>query len=318
MIKTLQSCIGAHLVIGAGPLGRATAVALQRMGHSVILTNRSGRLEKAPQNISLMAADISSSSMQSQSFEGVAAIYFCAQPPYHRWQEEFSALQAAVIKLASDIGARLIVAENLYGYGPVKQIMTEDFPLKPTTRKGRIRATMHDSLMKAHSAGKVKVAVARGSDFFGPFVEGSAVGSRVFKAVIAGKQAEVYGDPDTLHHYTFVEDFGLAMAMLGNDPGALGEVWHVPNASAVSTHTFLELAFKLAGQNAKFKKLGVFQLGIAGLFIPAAREMIEMLYEFETPFVVDDQKFVSRFGNIATSLDLSLMKTIEWAREQKI
>lgn len=317
MIKTLNT-IGAHLVIGAGPLGRATAIALQRMGHSVILTNRSGRLKNAPQNITLMAADISSSNMGSQRFEGVEVIYFCAQPPYHRWQEEFPALQAAVIKLASDVGARLVVAENLYGYGPVNQIMTEEFPLQPTTRKGRVRAVMHDSLMKAHRAGKVKVAVARGSDFFGPFVEGSTVGSRVFQAVIAGKPAEVYGDPDTLHHYTFVEDFGLAMAMLGNEPRALGEVWHVPNASAVSTRTFLELAFKLAGQNANFKKLGAFQLGVAGLFIPAAREMVEMLYEFEKSFVVDDQKFVNRFGNIATSLELSLMQTIEWTRAQKI
>ena len=58
MINTLNT-IGAHLVIGAGPLGRATAIALQRMGHSVILTNRSGRLKNAPQNITLMAADIS-------------------------------------------------------------------------------------------------------------------------------------------------------------------------------------------------------------------------------------------------------------------
>lgn len=317
MINTLNT-IGAHLIIGAGPLGRATAIALQRMGHSVILTNRSGRLKNAPPNITLIAADITSASMQAQNFEGVEAIYFCAQPPYHRWQEEFPALQAAVIKLASNIGARLVVAENLYGYGPVNQIMTEDFPLQPSTRKGRVRALMHDNLMESHRSGKVKIAVARGSDFFGPFVEGSTVGSRVFQAVIAGKPAEVYGDLDILHHYTFVEDFGLAMAMLGNDPRALGEVWHVPNASAVSTRTFLELAFKLAGQDAKFKKLGAFQLGVAGLFIPAAREMVEMLYEFEKPFVVDDQKFINRFGNIATPLELSLMQTIEWTRAQKI
>jgi nucleoside-diphosphate-sugar epimerase len=317
MIRTLFNTIGAHLVIGAGPLGRATAIALQRKGHSVILANRSGRLKKAPASMTLIAADLSSSSTQSQRFEGVTAIYFCAQPPYHRWQEEFPALQDAVIKLAADIGARLIVAENLYAYGAATGEMTENSAIKPTTRKGRVRAAMHDSLMKVQDAGKVKVAVARGSDFFGPFVEGSAVGSRVFQAVVAGKSAEVYGDPDALHSYTFVEDFGLAMAMLGNDSRSIGDVWHVPNASVTSTRAFLELAFQLADQNAKYRKLGVFQLGIAGLFIPAARETIEMLYEFEKPFVVSDKKFIDRFGNIATPLESSLMQTIEWTREQK-
>jgi nucleoside-diphosphate-sugar epimerase len=318
MIRTLFNTIGAHLVIGAGPLGRATAIALQRKGHSVILANRSGRLKNAPKNITLIAVDLLCSTIQSQRFEGVAAIYFCAQPPYHRWQEEFPALQEAVIKLAADIGARLIVAENLYAYGVAVGEMAEDSAIKPNTRKGRVRAVMHDSLMKVHHAGKVKVTVARGSDFFGPFVEGSAVGSRVFQAVIAGKSAEVYGDPDALHSYTFVDDFGLAMAMLGNDPRSLGEVWHVPNASVISTRAFLEFAFQLAGQKPKYRKLGAFQLGIAGLFIPAARETIEMLYEFEKPFVVCDKKFVDRFGNIATPLESSLAQTIEWTREQKI
>jgi nucleoside-diphosphate-sugar epimerase len=317
VIRTLFNTIGAHLVIGAGPLGRATAIALQRKEHSVILANRSGRLKNAPKNITLIALDLSSSSTQSQRFEGVAAIYFCAQPPYHRWQEQFSALQEAVMKLAIDIGARLIVAENLYAYGPMIGEISEDSVIQPNTRKGRVRAMMHERLMKVHHAGKLKVAVARGSDFFGPFVEGSAVGGRVFKAIIAGKSAEVYGDPDCLHSYTFVEDFGLAMAMLGNDTRSLGEVWHVPNAAATSTRTFLELAFQLAGEKAKFQKLGAFQLSIAGLFIPAARETIEMLYEFEKPFVVSDKKFVARFGNIATPLEVSLMETLEWAREYK-
>ncbi len=34
---------------------------------------------------------------------------------------------------------------------------------------------------------------------------------------------------------------------------------------------------------------------------PAARETVEMMYEFEKPFVVDDSKFKPAFGDIATS-----------------
>ena len=37
-----------------------------------------------------------------------------------------------------------------------------------------------------------------------------------------------------------------------------------------------------------------------GLFIPAAREMVEMAYEFEKPFWVDARNIINVFGEIAT------------------
>ncbi|MNO03361.1 hypothetical protein D3C81_2240330 [compost metagenome] len=55
-------------------------------------------------------------------------------------------------------------------------------------------------------------------------------------------------------------------------------------------------------------------LRIGGLFIPAARESIEMLYQFENDFIVDSSKFSSRFGMTATPLEESIAKTIAWYR----
>jgi nucleoside-diphosphate-sugar epimerase len=306
-----------HVVVGAGPLGRATAKALVHPDRHVILVNRSGQIVELPDDVDSVAGDLAVPTALAPIVNGAQSIYFCAQPPYHRWPALFPPLQEAVIALASGAGARLIVGENLYGYGLVDRPMTEDMPLRPTTRKGQTRAAMHQRLMEAHHAGIVRVAVARGSDFFGPFVEGSTVGARAFKAVVASKAVEYTGDADAPHSYTFVNDFGSALAVLGTDDRALGEVWHVPNAVTVSTRSFFELAFELASHPAKFRKVSNWELRLLGLFIAPLREMIEMTYEFEAPFIVDHEKFVRVFGHIATPLESALSQTIAWTRDQQ-
>jgi nucleoside-diphosphate-sugar epimerase len=306
-----------HIVIGTGPLGRATANALVNLGQDVVLVNRSGKLDALPQGATIASGDLGKPESLGHLHGETSAVYFCAQPPYHRWVEEFPALQKTVIDFAELVEAPLIVAENLYGYGPVTSPMTEDMPLKPNTRKGSVRAAMHESLMEAHHAGRVKVAVARGSDFFGPYVDGSAAGARAFAAITKGKAVEYIGDPDVPHSYTFVSDFGKALAILGTNPKALGQVWHVPNAPTVSSRVFFEKAFKLAGNVSKFRRISTFEMHFLGLFIKPLKEMCEMVYEFEKPFVVNHNKFKVSFGDISTPLDVALSETIAWTRKNK-
>jgi len=51
-----------------------------------------------------------------------------------------------------------------------------------------------------------------------------------------------------------------------------------------------------------------------GLFAPPVREMVEMLYEFERPFVVDDSAFTRTFGAHATPLTTAIRSTVDWYR----
>lgn len=303
-----------HVVLGAGPLGRATAAHLAAAGHRTTLVNRSGKLSDPPVGVELAAADIRQPDALAPVLANAAAVYFCAQPPYHQWPQLFPALQAAAIAGAAKAGARLVIAENLYGYGHVDRPMTEDMPLRPNTRKGKVRADMHHSAMAAHRAGEVQVAVARGSDFFGPYVEGSAVGGRFFRSVIAGQAAEVFGDPCLKHSYTFIGDFAAALARLGTDARSVGEVWHVPNAPAVSTRRLAEIAFWLAEQPLRLRRVGQIEMHLIGAFVPAVREMIEMDYEFNAPFTVDASKFESVFGDLSTPLEAALDQTISWTK----
>ena len=88
------------------------------------------------------------------------------------------------------------VCEQVW-YGPTDgRPLTEDLPHAPNTRKGTVRARMSKVLMKAHTSGKVRVAIGRASDYFGPRVRASAAGEQVFGRAVEGKSAQVAGDPD--------------------------------------------------------------------------------------------------------------------------
>ncbi len=170
-------------------------------------------------------------------------------------------------------------------------------------------------MKKAHHAGKVRVAMARGSDFYGPCVLGSALGKRTIVPLLQGKPAEVSGALDFPHTYTYINDFGEALAVLGEHDEALGQAWHVPNSPTLTQRELVTLFFQEAGLEPRFRVMGKLIMMMGGLFIPAAKEMVEMAYEFEKPFIVESEKFVKTFCNIATPHNTAVRETIAWYRE---
>lgn len=300
-----------HVVLGAGPVGRAIVQALVKRGIEVDVVSRRGTVVDGARSV---AADVLDTDSLSRIVAGAGAVHQASQPEYHRWPGEFPAIQDSVVRAVRGTDTVLVVVENMYGYGPVSGALTEDLPLVATGRKGKVRAEMWRSLQSESDAGRLKVTAGRASDFFGPHVEGSAVGDRYFPRLLAGKKVEVMGDPGALHTYTYVGDFGESLVRLALDERSLGRAWHVPNAPTVSNRAFLETAASVAGVEPRSKRVGALSLKVAGLFIPAAREVPEMLYEFEEDFVVDHSAYSAVFGDHSTPLDASLAITIEWWR----
>lgn len=301
-----------HVVLGAGPVGRAITASLVSRGIDVDVVSRSGTEVSGARAV---VTNVLDTDALAAVLVGADAVYQASQPEYHRWPEEFPAIQESIVRAARGTSAVLVAVENLYGYGPVQGPLVETMPLVATGRKGKVRSDMWRSLKEEHDAGRVKVTAGRASDFFGPFAEGSAVGDRYFVPLLKGKKAEVMGNPSALHSYTFVGDFGEALVRLALNERSLGRAWHVPNAPAVTNQQFLEAAARVAGVKAQSKSLGVLQMKIGGLFIPAARELPEMLYEFTEDFVVDHSAYAELCGDHATPLTESLAQTVEWWRQ---
>jgi nucleoside-diphosphate-sugar epimerase len=307
-----------HVVLGAGAVGMAVAEALARRGESVRVVNRSG-LREPVAGVQSVTGDVTDPSFAASSTRGARIVYQALNPPYHRWAQEFPGLQAAAIAAAQSAGARLVAADNVYMYGRANgRPFTEDRASEPHTRKGRVRAAMARDLMAAHDAGRVQVTVGRASDYFGPRAgEQSLIGDWVVPPALAGKPASVMGDPDMPHTYTFVPDIGENLVRLGECDDALGRVWHLPSPETRTTRQVVELVFQAAGTEPRLRVTPGWQMRALGLVNRTVREINEMRYEFDEPFIVDASRAETELDLRATPLADAVERTVRWYREQE-
>jgi nucleoside-diphosphate-sugar epimerase len=247
--------------------------------------------------------------------KGATVVYQCLNAPYTEWPRLFPPLQRNVLSAAERNNALLVSLENIYGYGPTRgNPMTEELPLAATTSKGRTRAAMTEELLAASEAGRVRIAIGRASDFFGAGVTDSSLGERVFGNAVAGKRADFIGNPDLPHTYSYVPDIAAGLATLGTDERAVGQVWHLPGPETATTRALLALVATEIGHPVGVRNVPKLAMRALGLVNPLMRELAEMSYEFEEPFVLDTSKYESTFGSSATRLDTAITDTITWYR----
>lgn len=305
---------GWHVVFGAsGGLGNAVARELAAQGKRVRAVNRGGDAD-VPGGVEKRKGDALQLESVRACCKGATVVYHCVNPPYTEWPRLFPPMMSNLIEAASEIEARLIFADNLYMYGPVSGALTENLRYAATGHKGRTRARVADQLMEAHHSGKIKAAIGRASDFYGPRVTNAMMAERVFEPALTGGTAMIIGDPDQLHTYSYIEDVARGLIALGEREQALGEIWHVPNAETVTTRQFLAMVYEEAGQRLKFRTARRWLITLLGLFSPLMRELKETLYQFEQPFVVDHSKYERAFGAEVTPLRTGIRKTLDWFR----
>ena len=308
-----------HTIFGTGPLGISTAIALTKLGQPVRMVNRSGRApEGVPAGATVLAADASSLEAARSTAAGSAVVYNCANAPYDKWLTDLRPLFNNILEAAVGAKARLVLGDNLYAYGETGGApMREDTPERPNTRKGELRSEIGKAMLTAHRAGRAPVAIVRGSDYFGPRVRESALGERVFPAALAGKAATITGKLDVPHSSTYILDMGTAMAMVATRESAYGQIWHAPNTPAQTARQMLGTIYAETGKSMKVQAAGRLMLSALGLFNPVIREVVEMQYQFEQPFVVDSGKFEREFAVRATPLADAIRATVAWYRTQQ-
>ena len=304
-----------HVVLGTGPVGSWIARTLAERGYAVRVVNRSGkRTEFVPAEVEIVSADLSDAQQAIEAASGAAVLYQALNPPYDKWHELFPGLQRSALAAAKATGARYVSIDNLYMYDSSAGPITEQTRVAPASKKGELRRRMAEEVLAAHERGDVRAAILRSSDYYGPGVTGSALGDRVFPPILAGKAGEVLGGLDIPHSYAYIEDVARAAVELGTRDEALGRVWIAPHAPAPTQRQVLERVFDLAGRAPKYTTVTPFKMRLAGLFIPGAREMVEMMYEFTDPFVVDSSAIEAEFGLTPTPLDEGLARTVAWYR----
>ncbi|MFI6032016.1 NAD-dependent epimerase/dehydratase family protein [Amycolatopsis magusensis] len=294
-----------HVIVGAGPVGTATARMLAGRGARVRLLTRSGGGPEDP-GIERIAADATDAEALARHTGGAVALYSCGGPAYHRWSADWPPLGAALVRAAETSGAVLVTTGNLYGYGRVDGPMTEGLPLRPNSVKGEVRAKLWTDALAAHEAGRIRTAEVRGSDYLGAGAS-SSFSAMVLPKVIAGRRASMPADLEAPHSWTYVGDVARTLVAVAATESAWGRPWHVPTAAPVSVRALASRAAELAGAPAaQVTAMPAFALRLAGLVNPAARELVEVQYQVRRPFVLDSSAATAAFGIEPASTDVAL------------
>lgn len=301
-----------HVVVGAGQVGSKLARVLVAQGARVRVVRRSPHRFDASSSLEWSHGDITDAHFVDQAFWGADVIYNCVNPPqYHRWDGVLQPMMRGVLNGAIRAQARLVTLDNLYMYGrPEHSPFDESTPLQPCSRKGALRAQMVTELWDAYTRGDVMVTTGRASDFFGPGSPSSVLCSpRFFERIQKGRTAEVLGDPDLPRSYSYTPDVAKALALLGTSEHSWGQAWHLPVLHDLTSRKVIEAFTRAIGKQAKLSVLPKWMLRTLGWLIPDMRAMVEMVYQWEIPYVVDDSAFREQFDMLPTPLEQAVRET---------
>ncbi len=304
-----------HVVFGAGQVGTPLVAQLLQSGKRVRVAKRSPAA--VPSGVDVVLGDAADTVFCTEATRGSAVVYHCMNPPYDKasWAALVPRYMDNLIAAASRADARLIVLDNLYMLGPTGgRPMNEDTLMNPCSRKGEIRARAAERLFDAHRRGEVRAAAGRASDFYGPGGSLTHLGDHFWKSALAGRTARVLVDPDSQHTYHFIPDVVMGLAALGcGSEAALGKAWMLPCRPAGTMRDLVQRFSEVLGRPIRIAGAPRWMVKILGLFVPLVREVGEMLYQWDEPFVVDDRRFREQFQLQPTDPAQAARATIDWA-----
>ncbi len=283
-----------------GAIGKSVAAALRQKGRSYRVVGRSrAALEKTFGGDPLAEVaiwDPDDEQSTRAALRDVAAVVYMVGVPYTDFHLHPILMRRVIDAAVAEKVDRLLLIGTLYVFGrPQSTRVTESHPREPHTFKGRKRKEQEDLVLDAHTTARIKTAVLRLPDFYGPGVERSLL-TDLFLAAKQNRKAKLIGPIDRPHEFVFVPDVGPVVAKLLDTPAAFGRAWNLAGAGVT---TQLELATLAYGGRPRCMVVGKMMLRLIGLFNPVLRELVEMQYLLTDPVIVDDAALQQLLGAIA-------------------
>ncbi|PTS74142.1 epimerase [Sphingomonas sp. HMWF008] len=302
------------VMLGYGPVGRATVAALRAQGRAVRVAQRS-RPADLPADVPFTRCDVLDAASVRAAVAGAAQVAVAIGFDYvgSVWEKVWPVTMQNMLDACAAENIRMVFLDNLYMYGPQDAALVETMPLsdlphKPAARARITRMWQQDT--------RVRVAALRAPDFYGPDVLLSHIGETGLAAIAKGKAATYVFPPDQPHDFAYVPDIGRAMVTLldaGDD--AFGQVWHMPCAPTLTAREILAIGARQAGVPLKLRVIPPFALALLAAGMPSLRELREMRFQWDRPYHVDAAKWRARFWSDVTPFATGVAATIASFRD---
>ena len=218
-------------ILGAGgSIGIELAKTLKDYTSEIRLVSRNPK--KVNPTDTLFPADLTVRENIFKAVEGSSITYVTIGFPYKIkvWEQYWIPFIQNVIAACLAHKSKLVFFDNVYAIGGdnVKHI-TENSPISPTSKKGKIRAEVDSLILGNIDKKNLQAIIARAPDFFGGTArQNSIIINLVYDNLVKGKKAQWFCNSKVVHSMGYVPDLAKGMAILGNTPQAFNHIWNLP------------------------------------------------------------------------------------------
>ncbi|MEO7430929.1 MAG: NAD-dependent epimerase/dehydratase family protein [Dokdonella sp.] len=300
---------GLTVVFGAGAIGMRVVRLLQSRGDAVRIAQRN-RPGHMPAEVEFCACDILDPAAVRSAVEGASQVLISVGFRYDSrlWRTAWPLAMNNVLDACAAIDARIVFIDNLYQLGPQNEARREDMALTSVGQKPAILAEVTRIWMASLS--RVRLAALRCPDFYGPGVDASHIGATGFGRVAQRKSALLLAPPDTPHDFAYVPDIARAvMSLFDAGDDAYGQAWNMPCAPTLTPRQILKLGADAVNRPLKIVAVPLWMMPMLGLFSRFMKEVHDVAFTWDRPYVVDASKFKRRFWSDVTPFDHGAAET---------
>ncbi|MBK9291798.1 MAG: NAD-dependent epimerase/dehydratase family protein [Bacteroidetes bacterium] len=285
-------------ILGAGgPIGTSLAIHLTSFTGNIRLVGRNPR--KVNPTDMLHRADLTNAAEARMAVEGSSICYLTVGLEYKTsvWQKYWPVLIRNVAEACMMHKCKLVFFDNVYALDPAHfgQI-TEQTPIKPSSKKGEVRAFVDMYIQGLVDKGKLDAMIVRSPDFFGPMKQTSMLMIMVYDNLAKGKAAQWICNADMPHNMGYAPELAQATALLGNTPEAYNQIWNLPTHSHCPTgREWTALIAGLLNKPARVNTLPAPMMRMLGVFVPVLRELYDVRAQWDRPYFFDSSKYNKYF-----------------------
>jgi len=307
-----------HIILGAG--GAISRVLVKELSSDNQKIKLAARHFKVIEGFESVKTDLLNFNEVNNLIEEFSTVYLIAGLTYNVkvWNDQWPKIMRNVVEVCIAKNSKLIFFDNVYAYGKVNGVMTEDTPINPSSKKGEVRAKLLEYLNEEIRKKNITALIARAADFYGPYTEGvSLISISVLDKFFKGKKAQWLCNAEVKHSFTNTGDCGKALYLLSKTESNFNQTWHMPTANPSKTgEELIKIAAEKLNVKPNYTVLKKWMFKMIGTFNPLIKELTEMLYQYEDDYIFDSSKFEKKFNFTPTSYEQGIEESIKSLKDK--